>query len=75
MLRGIAIDLLKTETDQKLRESLQEMALDESLEGSEAENKFLAPAPAIPKLDREVAEAQGKRIGLKSSLPSLYQKP
>lgn len=75
VLRGIAIDLLKTETDQKLRESLQEMALDESLEGSEAEkNKFLAPAPAIPKLDREVAEAQGKRIGLEIISPESSQK-
>ena len=41
------------------------MTIDESLEGSEAQkNKFLAPAPSVPKLDREVAEAHGLQLGL-----------
>ena len=65
VLRGIAIDLLKNETDKSLITVLTDFASDESLEGSESQkNKFLAPAPAVPKLDREVAEAAGKRIGL-----------
>tara|TARA_B100001121_G_scaffold100426_1_gene88995 strand:- start:136 stop:1425 length:1290 start_codon:yes stop_codon:yes gene_type:complete len=65
VLRGIAIDLLKTETDDKLIKSLNQYAKDDSLEGSEAQkNRFLAPAPAVPKIDREVAEAAGKSVGL-----------
>lgn len=70
VLRGIAIDLLKSETDTKLRTELIEMTIDESLEGSESQkNKYLAPAPAVPKLDREVAEAHGIQFGLEQ-LPS-----
>ena len=65
VLRGVAIDLLKNEKDEKLRKELKEMTIDESLEGSEAQkNKFLAPAPSVPKLDREVAEAHGLQLGL-----------
>ncbi len=71
VLRGIAIDLLKTETDKRLIKSLTEYATDDSLEGSEAQkNRFLAPAPAIPKLDREVAEAAGKSVGLEPIKPN-----
>ena len=75
VLRGIAIDLLKTETDRRLIKSLKEYATDDSLEGSEAQkNRFLAPAPAIPKLDREVAEAAGKSVGLEPIKPSTTDK-
>ena len=74
VLRGIAIDLLKTETDAKLIKSLTQYATDDSLEGSEAQkNRFLAPAPAVPKLDREVAEAAGKSVGLEP-IPSNQTK-
>ena len=70
VLRGIAIDLLKSETDAKLIKSLTQYATDDSLEGSESQkNRFLAPAPAIPKLDREVAEAAGKSVGLEPIPP------
>jgi len=65
VLRGIATDLLKSEKDPKLCEELKEMTIDESLEGTESQkNKFLAPAPSVPKLDREVAEAHGIQFGL-----------
>jgi hypothetical protein len=65
VLRGIATDLLKNEKDPKLRKELTEMTIDESLEGSESQkNKFLAPAPSVPKIDREVAEAHGIQFGL-----------
>ncbi|MEC8258294.1 MAG: HEAT repeat domain-containing protein, partial [Candidatus Thermoplasmatota archaeon] len=75
VLRGIAIDLLKTETDLRLIKSLKDYATDDSLEGSEAQkNRFLAPAPAIPKLDREVAEAAGKSVGLEPIKPSNLDK-
>ena len=71
VLRGVAIDLLKSEKDEKLRKELKEMTIDESLEGSELQkNKFLAPAPSVPKLDREVAEAHGIQVGLEQ-LPHL----
>ena len=70
VLRGIAIDLLKTETDSKLTKTLSDFATDDSLEGSEAQkNRFLAPAAPIPKLDREVAEAAGKSVGLEPIKP------
>ncbi len=71
VLRGIAIDLLKTEKDSKLRNELTEMTIDESLEGSESQkNKFLAPAPSVPSLDREVAEAHGIQVGLEKLPPT-----
>ena len=57
-------------TDGKLIKSLTQYATDDSLEGSESQkNRFLAPAPAVPKIDREVAEAAGKSVGLEP-LPS-----
>ena len=70
VLRGVAIDLLKSEKDEKLRKELKEMTIDESLEGSESQkNRFLAPAPSVPKLDREVAEAHGLQVGLEQLPP------
>ena len=61
---------MKTETDNKLIKSLSDFATDDSLEGSEAQkNRFLAPAAPIPKLDREVAEAAGKSVGLEPIKP------
>ena len=45
VLRGIAIDLLKTETDGKLIKSLTQYATDDSLEGSESKRIVSAPAP------------------------------
>ena len=54
---------------------MKDYATDDSLEGSEAQkNRFLAPAPAIPKLDREVAEAAGKSVGLEPIKPSTTDK-
>jgi len=53
-----------------LRKELKEMTIDESLEGSESQkNRFLAPAPSVPKLDREVAEAHGLQVGLEQLPP------
>ena len=41
------------------------MVFDVSLEGTEAQkNAQLAPSAPVPALDREVAEAQGVRVGL-----------
>lgn len=65
VLRGMAEELLITETDDKIIASLKEMVFDASLEGTEAQkNAQLAPSAPVPALDREVAEAQGRRVGL-----------
>ena len=76
VLRGIAIDLLKTEKDEQLITVLKDLATDDSLEGTESQkNKFLAPAPAVPKLDREIAEAAGKKVGLEPISTVLEKSP
>ena len=65
VLRGMAEELLITETDDKIIASLKEMVFDASLDGTEAQkNAQLAPSAPVPALDREVAEAQGRRVGL-----------
>ena len=52
------------------KESLKEMVFDAEIEGTEAQkNRFLADALPVPQLDREIAESQGKQIGLEP-LPS-----
>lgn len=65
VLRTMASELLATETNDKIIASLKEMVFDASLEGTEAQkNAQLAPSAPVPALDREVAEAQGVRVGL-----------
>jgi len=65
VLRTMAAELLATETNDKIIASLKEMVFDVSLEGTEAQkNAQLAPSAPVPALDREVAEAQGVRVGL-----------
>ncbi|MEJ6716483.1 MAG: hypothetical protein QNL20_05355, partial [Euryarchaeota archaeon] len=50
--------------------SLKEMVFDASIEGTEAQkNAQLAPAPAVPAIDREIAEAHGVQIGLDPMRP------
>lgn len=70
VLRVTAEELLRTETDSQLIKSLKEMVFDAEIEGTEAQkNRFLADALPVPQLDREIAESQGKQIGLEP-LPS-----
>lgn len=65
VLRTMAAELLTSETNDKIIVSLKEMVFDVSLEGTEAQkNAQLAPSAPVPALDREVAEAQGVRVGL-----------
>ena len=67
-LRALVDDLLKTETDQKIVETLMQYRFDTMLEGSEDEkNAALSPALAVPDIDKEVLMAQGKKVGLTSS--------
>jgi hypothetical protein len=67
-LRIFATDLLKTETDEGLVKTLVEMRFDATLEGTEAQkNAALAPALPVPEIDMEIAQAQGKGIGLLST--------
>ena len=64
-LRILATDLLRTESDEALIKSLMDMRFDASLEGTEAEkNAALAPALPVPEIDKEVAQSQGKNVGL-----------
>ena len=69
-LRALVDDLLKTESDQALVAKLMQYRFDAMLEGSEAEkNAALAPALAVPDIDKEVLLAQGKRVGMAPSTP------
>lgn len=76
ILRNHCNALLREETDEKVRSELQQMAFDAQIEGTEEQkNAFLAPAPKVPEIDREIAESQGKTVGLedissKDSAPS-----
>ena len=70
ILRNHCNALLRDEKDEKIRKELQEMAFDAQIEGTEAQkNAFLAPAPNVPKIDVEIAESQGKTVGLEELPP------
>ena len=74
ILRNHCNSLLREETDPRIRKELQEMAFDVQMEGSEEQkNRFLAPSPKVPQIDREIAESQGKTIGLEE-LPDPEKK-
>ena len=65
ILRNHCNALLREETDERIRSELKEMAFDLQVEGTEEQkNRFLAPAPKVPQIDREIAESQGKIVGL-----------
>ena len=70
-LRALVDDLLKTESDKKLVETLMQYRYDAMLEGTEAEkNAALSPALAVPDIDKEVLMAQGKRVGMGPTEPA-----
>jgi len=70
VLRVTAEELLRTEKNSQLIKSLKEMVFDAEIEGTEAQkNSYLAAALPVPQIDREIAESQGKQIGLEP-LPS-----
>ena len=70
ILRNHCNALLREETDEKIRAELKQMAFDAQIEGTEAQkNAFLAPAPNVPKIDREIAESQGQIVGLEDLPP------
>ncbi|MGB1632490.1 MAG: hypothetical protein ACPHEN_03735, partial [Candidatus Poseidoniaceae archaeon] len=69
-LRLVATELLQNETDSELKKMLTEMTFDASIEGTEDQkNAFLSPALPVPALEREVAHAQGKAVGLGNAPP------
>ena len=71
-LRLVATELLQSETDAELKKMLTEMTYDASIEGTEDEkNAFLSPALPVPALEREVAHAQGKAVGLENAPPNV----
>ena len=63
-------DLLKTETDGKLIKSLQNLRQMILWKVQKHRKTDLAPAAPVPKLDREVAEAAGKSVGLEPIRPA-----
>ena len=75
VLRNHCNALLREEKDERIRKELQEMAFDAQIEGTEQQkNAFLAPAPKVPKIDVEIAESQGKTVGLEDLPPAEADK-
>lgn len=65
ILRNHCNALLREETDERIISELKQMSFDAQIEGTEAQkNAFLAPSPKVPQIDREIAESQGKTVGL-----------
>ena len=65
ILRNHCDALLRDETDERIISELKQMSFDAQIEGTEAQkNAFLAPSPKVPQIDREIAESQGKTVGL-----------
>jgi hypothetical protein len=61
---------MRDETDEKIIAELKQMSFDTQVEGTEAQkNAYLAPAPKVPQIDREIAESQGKIVGLEALAP------
>ena len=55
-------DLLKTETDKKIVETLMQYRFDAMLEGTEAEkNAALSPALAVPDIDKKSSRTRKTR--------------
>jgi hypothetical protein len=70
ILRNHCNALMRDETDEKIIAELKQMSFDTQVEGTEAQkNAYLAPAPKVPQIDREIAESQGKIVGLEALAP------
>ncbi len=70
ILRNHCNALLREETDEKIIEELKQLSFDAQVEGTEAQkNAYLAPSPKVPQIDREIAESQGKTVGLEDLEP------
>ena len=73
-LRILVDDLLKTEQDPALAQTLLQFRFDAMLEGTEDQkNAALSPALPVPEIDREVLLAQGKPVGMETSLIHVHQ--
>ncbi len=70
ILRNHCNALLREETDERIIEELKQLSFDAQVEGTEAQkNAYLAPSPKVPQIDREIAESQGKTVGLEDLEP------
>jgi hypothetical protein len=70
ILRNHCDALLREEKDPRVIKELREMSIDLQIQGTEEQkNRFLAPAPAVPQIDREVAESQGHTVGMEELEP------
>jgi hypothetical protein len=65
VLRDQAGELLRDEKNPKVIKELNSLLDDVQWSGTELQkNAFLAPAPSVPKVDREIVESQGGVVGL-----------
>ena len=65
VLRDQASELLRDEKNPKVIKELNSLLDDVQWSGTELQkNAFLAPAPGVPKVDREIVESQGGVVGL-----------
>jgi hypothetical protein len=65
VLRDQASELLRDEKNPKVIKELNSLIDDVQWSGTESQkNAFLAPAPSVPKVDREIVESQGGIVGL-----------
>ncbi|HIF46151.1 MAG TPA: hypothetical protein EYQ73_05080 [Candidatus Poseidoniales archaeon] len=70
ILRNHCDALMRDEKDPRVLAELKQLAFDAQMEGTEAQkNTYLAPAPSVPQIDREVAESQGQTVGLEDLPP------
>jgi len=50
------------------------LSFDAQIEGTEAQkNAYLAPSPSVPQIDLEIAESQGKTVGLEDLEPPVKE--
>jgi hypothetical protein len=74
ILRNHCESLMRDEKDPRVLAELEKLTFDAQMEGTEAQkNAYLAPAPSVPQIDREVAESQGKTIGLEDLPPPVVK--
>ncbi|MGY8670781.1 MAG: hypothetical protein ACKVJ7_07005, partial [Candidatus Poseidoniales archaeon] len=65
VLRDQASELLRDEKNPKVIKELNSLLDDVQWSGTESQkNAFLAPAPSVPQVDREIVESQGGVVGL-----------
>ncbi len=74
ILRNHCNSLLRDEKDERVISELHQLSFDAQIEGTEAQkNAYLAPSPSVPQIDLEIAESQGKTVGLEDLEPPVKE--